>query len=79
MELLGKLGGMKNLIRVLNENRWRFPGRQPRPFGQSPLSPSGPAEMGGWRSSGSPQMAGGQQFSGPSQMPGQQSLSWRST
>ncbi|PPD91407.1 hypothetical protein GOBAR_DD11641 [Gossypium barbadense] len=64
---------------LLNENRWRFPGRQPRPFGQSPLSPSGPAEMGGWQSSGSPQMAGGQQFSGPSQMPGQQSLSWRST
>ncbi|MBA0750262.1 hypothetical protein Gogos_001680 [Gossypium gossypioides] len=75
----GKVGRNEELDRVLNENRWRFPGRQPRPFGQSPRSPSGPAEMGGWQSSGSPQMAGGQQFSGPSQTPGQQSLSWRST
>lgn len=75
----GKVGRNEELDRVLNENRWRFPGRQPRPFGQSPRSPSGHAEMGGWQSSGSPQMAGGQQFSGPSQVPGQQSLSWRST
>ncbi|KAL1103639.1 hypothetical protein V6Z11_D04G013100 [Gossypium hirsutum] len=75
----GKVGRNEELDRVLNENRWRFPGRQPRPFGQSPRSPSGPAEMGEWQSSGSPQMAGGQQFSGASQMPGQQSLSWRST
>ncbi|PPD98545.1 hypothetical protein GOBAR_DD04454 [Gossypium barbadense] len=75
----GKVGRNEELDRVLNENRWRFPGRQPRPFGQSPRSPSGPAEMGEWQSSGSPQMAGGQQFSGASQMPGQHSLSWRST
>ncbi|GMI86168.1 glycine-rich protein 23, glutamine-rich protein 23 [Hibiscus trionum] len=67
----GKVGRNEDIDRVLNENRWRVPGRQPRSFGQSPRSPSRPAEMGGWQSSGSPQM-GGHQFSGPSQIPGQQ-------
>ncbi|KAE8657554.1 Pentatricopeptide repeat-containing protein [Hibiscus syriacus] len=69
----GKVGRNEDIDRVLNENRWRFTGRQPRSFGQSPQSPSGPAEIGGWQSSGSPQMGGGQQYSGPPPIPKQHS------
>ncbi|XVF24273.1 hypothetical protein REPUB_Repub13aG0113400 [Reevesia pubescens] len=67
----GKVGRSEEIDRVLNENRWRFPGPQPRSFVPPPRSPSGPGEMSGWRSSGSPEMAG-HQYSGPSQMAGQQ-------
>ncbi|XP_039060740.1 pentatricopeptide repeat-containing protein At1g10270-like isoform X2 [Hibiscus syriacus] len=66
----GKVGRNEDMGRVLNESRWRFTGRQPRSFGQSPRSPSRPAEMGGWQPSVSPQMGGGHQYSGSSQMGG---------
>ncbi|XVF41269.1 hypothetical protein PTKIN_Ptkin01aG0267100 [Pterospermum kingtungense] len=79
-EAFGKVGRSEEIDRVLNENRWRFSGPQPRSFAQ-PLrsSTSGPNEMGRWQStgmsgqkpSGFPQM-GGHQHSGPSPMAGQQ-------
>ncbi|KAL1060748.1 hypothetical protein V6Z11_1Z073500 [Gossypium hirsutum] len=56
----GKVGRTEELDRVLNENRWRFPGRQPRPLDSSPQMAggqqfSGPSQVPGqqslsWRS-----------------------------
>ncbi|OMO66654.1 hypothetical protein CCACVL1_21027 [Corchorus capsularis] len=57
-------GREEEIDRVLNVNR-RFPGPQPRSWGQPPMSHSRPAEMAGQWSSGSPQMAGHQQSNYP--------------
>ncbi|XP_017984573.1 PREDICTED: pentatricopeptide repeat-containing protein At1g10270 [Theobroma cacao] len=67
----GKVGRNEEIDRVLNENRWRFPGPQARSWGQPPPRSLGSPPMAGQQYTGPSQMAG-QQYSGPSQMAGQQ-------